>query len=458
MERQIADLVASLTQGRLSRRAFIARASSLGLSATAIGSLLAACGGSKSGTSTGGAVGAPAGKDLAGDIVLYKGPFSPNEPKQIGELIASFTTKFPQVKVKREQFDFEAMDAQFPTKFLSDSPPDVNTIPDIEYGKWVAQDVFEDLTPYVTHSSWQQEHDAIPDRFWQIAKSKEGRIYGIPWWGVVLSMLYVNTDLLGQAGVTDVNSSLDAFHTAARKVRGLGKSTYGFTIRTTQANPAAFDWAAWMHAGDADLLNADWTSCGIDTGDSRSTFQLLSDMQAKEKLSPPPGAYDENGLKDLFRAGRVGMLHADNGFVAVLRDTPPKFTYDAAAIPTGPGGPDAAGMWGVGLLTMSKKSKNKPAAWELMKHLSSADVVSDYFQKVSLLPNRTDLTDRMFKDDPFTAKVQREILPHVKGWQLHPKLGAMLGRSQPSFDKLYAGSKSAADALKEACSAIDSLL
>lgn len=452
MDDSISNLVGALTDGQISRRAFIKRTGALGLSMSSIATLLTACGSSnKSAAKT-------TSDKLSGDIVLFKGPFSATEPKQVGQLIASFNAKFPNVKVKREQFAFEAMDSQFPTKFLSNSPPDVSTIPDIQYGKWVAQGVFEDLTPYVEAADWKSDHDAIPDRFWDIAKSKDGRIYGVPWWGVVLSMLFVNKGLMSQAGVTDVNSSLEAFHDAATKIRALDSNKYGFAIRTTQANPAGFDWAAWMHAGGADLLNSDWTKCGVDTPDSRTTFQLLGDMQAKEKLSPAPGAYDEQGLHDLFRAGRVGMLHADNGFVATLRDNPPKFKYDVAAIPKGPGGDDAAGLWGIGLLTMSKKSKNKDAAWELIKHLSSADVVSKYFQEVSLLPNRTDLADRMFTNDPYTSKVLSDILPHVKGWQLHAKIGEMLGRSQPSFDSLYAGKKSADDALQAVCSAIDGLL
>lgn len=444
MEPELGDLVGSLSRGRLSRRAFVVRASALGLSTTAISSLLAACAGDDKSASG----------DVSGNLVLYKGPFSATEPKQVGELIASFQAAYPKARVKREQFDWEAMDAQFPTRFLSNSPPDVSTVPDLVFGQWAERGVFEDLTPYVTDSSWANEHDAIPDEFWQIATNADGKIYGVPWWGVVLSMLYVNRDLLEQAGVTDVNSSVEAFHEAARKVRALGDKTYGFSIHTTQFNPAAFDWAAWLHASGASLLNDDWTACAANTPAAQESLQLLADMQAKEKLSPAPGAYDQNGLRDLFRSGRVGMHHDDNGFVNALRTDPPAFEFDVAAIPGGP----PTGIWGIGLLAIHAKSENKEAAWALIKHLSSADVVSTYFEQVALLPNRTDLADRMFQNDPYTQKVQREILPEVKGWQLHPKLAEMLGRAQPSFDALYAGDKSAADALAEACKAIDGVL
>ncbi|MCP9488130.1 MAG: sugar ABC transporter substrate-binding protein [Gaiellaceae bacterium MAG52_C11] len=460
MERDTEGIVDSLTAGKLSRRVFVARASALGLSAGAISSILAACGGDDEGgggdTPQSGSGSEPA--DLAGSLVLYKGPFSAEEPKQVSALLAAFGDKFPSVEVKREQFDWEAMATQFPTKFLSDSPPDVNTVPEIEFIKWVPRGVFEDLTPYVTDPSWKSEFDAIPTAFWDLAKSPDGKIYGVPWWGVILSMLFLNKDLLAEAGVTDVNSSFAAFHTAAQKVGELDGDAFGFSIRTTQFNPAAFDWAAWLHAAGADLLNEARTACAANTAEAQQAFQMLSDMQAKEKLSPAPGAYDEDGLRGLFQAGRVAIHHGDNGYVHVLTGEPPDFEWDVAAIPRGPADEHPTGMFGIGHLTMSSKSENKDAAWELIKHLGSADVVAQYFEEVALLPGRTDLADRMYKDDPYTQKVLQDILPGVQGWRLHPKINEMLQRSQASFDALYAGDKTAEQALEEVCSVVENTI
>ena len=449
------DALANLASGQLSRRAFILRMSALGASATGIASVLAACDTSQSGKPKADA--RPTGEP-EGNLVLYKGPFSPDEEAQVGKLLKDFGAKHPKVAAKQEQFAWEAMAEQFPTRFQSNNPPDVNAVPDLEYAKWVQRGAFEDLTPYVTDPSWKKEFEAIPSEIWDIARTAEGKIYGVPWWGVVLSMLFVNKDLLERAGVTDFNSSLDAFASAVRKVSELDAKTYGFAMRTDQFNPAAFDWAAWLHTSGTRLFNDDWTKCTANTPEAQKTFQVLADLQTQPNVAPKPGAYDQQGLQDLFLGGRIGIAHSGNSFVAELRNESPKFAYDVAAIPPGPGGNQATGMWGVGLLTMSSKSPSKPAAWELIKYLTSADVLVDYFQEVALLPNRSDLADRMYQDDPYTAKVVTEILPDVRGWQLHPDLNQMLGRAQASFDNLYRGNKSAAAALKEVCDVIEGIL
>ncbi|MGI8680698.1 MAG: ABC transporter substrate-binding protein [Mycobacteriales bacterium] len=236
-----------MATGRLSRRAFIGRLTALGVSATGIASVLAACDSSEPSR---GPTGAADGQPPQGDLILYKGPFSPDDEAQVKQLLTNFTGEFPSVNVTQESFAWEAMAEQFPTRFLSNSPPDVNAVPDLEYAKWVNRRAFEDLTPYVTDPSWEQEFATIPEEIWDIARTADGKIYGIPWWGVVLSMLFVNRDLLDKAGVTDFNSSVDAFAAAVRQVSEISEisdDTFGFAMRTDQFNPAAFDWAAWPH-------------------------------------------------------------------------------------------------------------------------------------------------------------------------------------------------------------------
>lgn len=457
MQRDIGQLVDAVVEGRLSRRQLIARASALGLSASAMGSLLAACGGDDEASST---AGSPASKgELSGDLTLYKGPFSPDETRQVKQLLAPFRDEFPAVGVEVEQFQFEAMATEFPARFLSGSPPDVDTIPQEQLIQWIPRGVFADLTEYVEDPSWKSEFEAIPAAAWDLGRGPDGKIYGVPWWGSILSMLYVNLDLLEQAGVSDVNSSFDAFHAGARAVGDLGGDRFGFTIRANQYNPAAFDWGAWLHAAGAHLLNEDRTACQADTPEARAAFQMLADMQSKEKLSPAPGAYDQEGLRSLFQAGRVGIHHDTNDYLHVLTGSKPDFEYDVAAIPKGPAGDDSpTAMFGIGLLTMSSKSESPDAAWELVKYLSSAEVVTDYFQKVTLLPTRTDVTDRMYEDDPLSQKILEEISPGVEGWRLVPGIDEILQRSQPSFDALYIGDKTAEQALGEVCSVVESVI
>jgi ABC-type glycerol-3-phosphate transport system substrate-binding protein len=151
-------------------------------------------------------------------------------------------------------------------------------------------------------------------------------------------------------------------------------------------------------------------------------------------------------------------MHDENTFISILVEDPPSFQFDVAAIPQGPGGNTPNGMWNFGLLSISKESQSKEAAWEFVKHLASAEEEARYFEQVSFSPCRTDLADVMYKDNPYMAKVQTDILPGSKGWQLHPQLNAMLGESQPHFDALYLGQQTAEETLGNVCAVIEGSL
>ena len=434
-------LIHSVAASRGTRRRFVAGMAATGLSLGLAGRA------------------AEAQSDLSGTIVYYKGPFAQNDAELMEQIIANFNQQYPNVEVVWEQFDWQQMDSQIPARMMSGSPPDVTYFVDNQYGEWIGRNILEDLTPLVTDPEYKSEYDAVRPDFWETARSrKDGLIYGVPYGGVLTSFLFLNLDLLEQAGVTDVNSSVDAFHAAATAVRGLGDDIYGFSIRGAPYNPSAFDWTAWIHAAGTDLLNEDWSACAVNTPEAQQLFQRLSDMQTTEGLAPAPGAYDWTGLRDLWRGGKTGIMHDENTFISILREDPPDFNFDVAAIPQGPSGDTPTGMWNFGLLSIAKESQNKEAAWAFVQHLASAEEEARYFEQVSFSPCRTDLADVMYQDDPYMAKVQTDILPRSKGWQLHPQLNAMLGESQAHFDALYLGQQTAEETLGNVCAVIEGSL
>jgi multiple sugar transport system substrate-binding protein len=446
---------------RLSRRSFVTGAV-MGVSSAA---LLAACGGSGSGQSgsAANAAGALSGKTPSGSLVLYKGPFTANETKQMGAVFAGFGRKYPKVKVTQQQYDWAEMDTQIPAVLLGGSPPDVIYLVDNEYGKWDTQGALLPLDSYVHSSGFRATYDAIPQALWKDATSKaDGHIYGVPWGGVVTSCFFVNLTLLKKAGVTDYNSSYAAFRDAARKVQALGGGVHGFTIRGEPYNPSAFDWTAWIHTAGTDLLNDSWTKSAVNTPTAVETFQMLSDMINKDKSAPPYGSYNWDGLRSLFQAGKVGIAHDENTFIPILYGQPSgqpvEFEWTVASLPPGPTGAHFSGMANYGFLTIDKRTQNLDAAWAFVEYLASRQVESSYLAATGFTPVRTDLGGLLapsYRTEPAQKLLNEALVPHAKGWQLHPKLNQMLAESQPIFDSIYLGKQTAAAGLKSVASAIN---
>ena len=425
--------------GRISRRELIARGTALGLT---LGGLGVSLGDGR----------ASAAGEASGDITFIKGPHHANDKEFQQQIIAGFNKKFPKIKVTATFYDWAQMDTQLTTAFSGGSPPDVLYLVDMVYPFYARQGGLEDMTSYVGDAAWKGERDAIEPFAWNLA-TQQGKVWGVPVLGAVYLVL-VNQDLLQKADVTDWNSSYDALLRAAQKTTQ--GNAYGFSVRTAVNDYAFWDWFPYMHNAGADILNRNWTACGLNNPDSVAAMQFLIDLHTKYKVTPPVGAVDWQGQKDLFKAGRIAIHHDETTLVNDLQAKPPGFKWDIGMAPPGPKGRTAMGNFG--FMCIAKSSKNKQAAWEFIKYWASAPVVSRYAEEVSLQIVRRDAVAGMWKGNSMMARVQSQFVPRVEGIQPHPKMRQILAAFWPTMEGAYRGQMAGADALKKACEEITSTL
>lgn len=436
------------SEGRLSRRQVLARASALGLSMSAIGTLLSACGGSSSSKAAGG------GAAAKGHVTMIKGPHAANENALEAKLIRDFHKDHPNVAVKFTTYDWAQMNAQLNSAFASGSPPDVFYLTDATYPFYAGQGVLEDMTPYVQAGDYSSEWSAIYP-FAKNLATTGGKVWGVPVLGA-LYLITVNKDLLAKTGVTDWDTSYDRMREAAQKAtKG---NVYGFSMRTAVNDYAYWDWFPYMHDAGADILTKDLSKPGLKTAQSPAAMQFLIDLHQKYRVTPPVGEVDWQGQKDLFKAGRIAIHHDDSTLLNELKAKPPKFKWDIAMVPPAPGGKQTV-MGNFGFLCMAKASKNKAAAWEWMKFWASAPAVSWFASKTTLQVVRDDVDVKaLWKGDPIMARVQSEFVPKVQGLQPHPKLQQMLTGLWPSIEAAYRGQLDGAEAIDKANQAVQGVL
>jgi ABC-type glycerol-3-phosphate transport system substrate-binding protein len=444
------DMVESLQTGRISRRQLVARASALGLSVSAIGSLLAACGASDDAGSA-----AASGGKASGTVRFIKGPHSDDELKLQGKINADFTKQFPDIKVDFRTYDWAQLDAELNSAFASGNPPEVMYLINSVFPRYAEQGALEDLTPIVKDAAYKEGFDAIESFAWDLI-TMDGKIWGIPVLGAVFHV-YVNNDLLKQAGAADWNSSYDAMRSAAQKMtKG---NTYGFAMHTEVGNSAFLNWWDWfpyMHNAGATLFNDDVTAAGFgDNPDAAKAQQLLIDIHQTDKSTPPIGELDREGMRALFRAGRIGILHEEAGFAAELRDKPVDFKWDVALAPPGPKGQTAFGDFG--FLSVPSGAKNKQAAFEFIKFWAAGPQVKWFAQQVGLMVVQKDTAD-MYPDDDVLRRIQTEFVPKIKGFQSHPKIKEVLDNLWPPINASYRGKTDGATALKQAAEKVDATI
>ena len=163
---------------------------------------------------------------------------------------------------------------------------------------------------------------------------------------------------------------------------------WGFSVRDSFPDYGHWDWLPYVHNDDGDVMTADLTAQNLDPNAASAT-QYLADMKVVHKVSPEAGAYQwKTGNWPLFEAGRIAILHDEFPQAVVWEvDKPVDFRLGVAQAPATTEGGKQTTMGNFGYATISEKSPNKEAAWEVVKWWTSAEVINPYAAQIGLQPS-----------------------------------------------------------------------
>lgn len=306
------------------------------------------------------------------------------------------------------------------------------------------------MTSLVDDPAWAEEKNNIPEFAWSLAK-QDGGVWRVPTLGAVYN-IYINKDLLAQAGVLETwNKSYADMMEAAKKTTKDG--VYGFSVRTGGSDFGFWDWLPYVHNAGADVLNEDWSACGLRGAEAATQF--LIDMH-QAGVTPPVGALNTQEQFDLFKAGKIAIFHGETPQIGELLANPPEFEWDVAFAPPGEAAQTVMGNFGI--LSIAEASPDKEAAWEFIKHWSSDEQIGRFAEQVNLQVVRDDTTRRIFADNAPMRKVQQDFVPRVVGIQPHPQILKILQSIWPVAEDAYRGNLTGAEAIEKMCEITDGIL
>ena len=127
---------------------------------------------------------------------------------------------------------------------------------------------------------------------------------------------------------------MDKVRECANMVTDKFPDTYGIAFRTAGlANFSQHDWYGYVLRSGANYLTDDFQGCGLNKPELVETFQWLVDLQNTDKVTPEFGAYTWDGLRGLFQAGKLAIMHDEPPIAGVLASNPPGFEYKFFDIP-----------------------------------------------------------------------------------------------------------------------------
>jgi len=289
----------------------------------------------------------------------------------IGAAIQAAADRFHTTQDRLRAVVTPVQDAQYVTKLATairgERVPDLVDMDDINSMLFIYRDAFTDLTPLVRALP---DRDALSPGHMRLA-TRNGRNYGVPSLADA-SLLWYNTDLLKKAGVDPATSlqDFDGLLDAARRVRGLGEDTYGWSIGGNSPGIQGFVVQPHVWATGTDQIQGE---IGAQSGNIEGNEPLRQTLEFYHALWTddilPRANFADNGSTwgADFRAGTIGFFPASYSPAVLAAD-------EAARRRTGVVllcGPDGGSSFfdGGDNLYIPRGATNASGGWEFAKFL-----------------------------------------------------------------------------------------
>ena len=365
--------------------------------------------------------------------------------------VEEFKKIHPDFEVERIDMKGTELPTWYQTQVVAGTPPDIVNIQGGLWLEYASQGGLKDMTPLLERDK-EYKDKLIPEFLsnWVY----DGKQYGMPLY-VTKTLLFLNKNMMKDAGIEANPTSFDEMMAAAEKMTGPGKS--GFMTLN-------FDWLYWplFKMNGIDFVNEDMTEAAFNTPEAVALVKRIADLTAKgviDKISWTGRWVEPNGA---FAAGTVGMLHAHAPAYLWFKSKGEwvnEDSVDSIALPGGWATPNSHS------LVISEGSKHPEEAWDFVKIATSGVGAKAMGEGTNNLTGDKDVNAELMKY--FEANVpavvpalqtELENLDKLTGNWPFAKDAAIKEAFYPELQAAFLGQKSAEDALNAAEQKVNRIL
>jgi multiple sugar transport system substrate-binding protein len=306
-----------------------------------------------------------ASKAPSGTVTLNGWQSSPQEEARLAKVVKDFEAKYPKIHVNYQSFN--NYQATMLAKFASRKPPDVFYVDVADFADWVRQGVLQPLDSYAKASKFSSK-PFIPSLLNSF--KYKGRIYGYPKDWSSLGM-EVNTKLLGNNPIPKTWAQLKS---VASKINVPGGKPICLSA----------DWARLMAFVYQAGGNGQFKSA------NSAAFRTAVNYYVgliKSGLAATPDKLGSSWCGEAFGKERAAFAFEGNWMFPTMQ-TFPGVKFTTAPLPKDK---KRGNLAFVVSYSMAKDSKNKPAAWTLLKYLVGKQGMQQWVNLGLALPSRKDV-------------------------------------------------------------------
>jgi multiple sugar transport system substrate-binding protein len=392
--------------------------------------------------------------------------FNDTEEKEMRAALDAFEKQTPGVKVTLQRIGWRDARDQFLREAAVGEGPDVVHVAQVWVKEMGAAGALAPINELMEAAPPANGFDDFVAN--ELARSKDGEIFGLPWTTDTWAMVY-RTDLLKEAGIDALPATWTELHDASAAVfEKTGKTGFGFPAGSSASGAiwflANFYW--WSN-GDALVIEKPEGGFGIgltaaEVEEAMRYYKSFLDEghTAKSYLSASD-AHDPAIIQALVNGQQAMAAMPPNTFKQVLEGyaaANPGKPLPFASAPFPKGTVTRSSMIGGRMLGINANSEHQDEAWKLVTFLASEPIFTKYY--TTQFPAQRALLKNV--DFGVELKGFAEQLALARTWGPYSDgpapIGAMWNATGRAFGAALSGQRSPDDASAELIDAIDKLM
>lgn len=355
-------------------------------------------------------------------------------------VVDGFEAANPNITVNLEVQSWDNLESVVSTKVQGGQAPDIyNGGP---FAGFAADDLLYDVTEVTSPETFADFQESFIKN-----EQLNGTTYALPFIASARA-LFVNNDLLTQAGISTAPKTWDELLADATKISALGNGIagYGMPLGSEEAQAEA---AIWLWGGGGTF--GDESEITVDIPANLPGANQIKAMIDAGATQADPGSTNRSPLMDIFIQGKIGMMVGLPPTVGQIEKNNPSLNYSIVNIPTKTGSPFTLGVADQ-LMAFKNDGSKQEAITKFFDYFYSADVYVPWVKAEGFLPTTKSGSEALSGEA--ALKPFLDVLPDA---QFYPSTNAQWSATNAAFKSLFGqiATKPAQDVLTEIQAAAD---
>ncbi|HOM01248.1 MAG TPA: sugar ABC transporter substrate-binding protein [Acetivibrio sp.] len=366
-------------------------------------------------------------------------PNSDTADQDLLDVLKPFTDANPHITVQPTVVDWGAALTKITAAATSGEAPDLTQLGSTWTAAIGSMGALVDLSTEIDKSVF------VPSTLQSATIKGKSEMYGMPWFTETRALFY-RKDAAEKAGVnpeTDF-ADWDKYKAALKKLNGIeidGQKLAALGMPGKNDWNVVHNFSWWVYGAGGDFVSEDSLKATFSSDAALKGIKFYSELAVEGLMDMPSLEKNTGDIESGFKSGAYATSFLGPWNIANMRKEKDKGESDmidktgVTMVPAGPEGRFA--FLGGSNISMFNSSKNKEAAFELLKYLATKECQVAYSKVTGMLPTVQAAYEDPYYESDALMKVFKDQLAYAKHYQSIPAWASAENYFQQGLSKIW---------------------